>query len=166
MFMCFFVECSVDHRVLHVLTHSYPTRRSSELVLEGINFTIPPKLSVCRVGRNCAGKSTLLSIIGGGDQPTRGVVKRHCLVSWPMGFGGGLQGSLTGRQNTKFVCRIHGQGHLIPEKIDYVQEFAEIGDAFDGPVKTYSSGMKARLQFRSEEHTSELQSLMRISYAV
>src|SRR3546814_12261247 len=64
-----------------------------------------------------------------------------------MGFGGGLQGSLTGRQNTKFVCRIHGQGHLIPEKIDYVQEFAEIGDAFDEPVKTYSSGMKARLQF-------------------
>src|SRR3546814_16816685 len=64
-----------------------------------------------------------------------------------MGFGGGLQGSLTGRQNTKFVCRIHGQGHLIPEKIDYVQEFAEIGDAFDEPVKTYSSGMKARLPF-------------------
>src|SRR3546814_19471417 len=73
--------------------------------------------------------------------------KRHCLVSWPMGFGGGLQGSLTGRQNTKFVCRIHGQGHLIPAKIDNVQEFAEIVDAFDEPVKTYSSGMKARLQF-------------------
>src|SRR3546814_6276055 len=87
-----------------------------------INFSIPPKLNVGLVGRNCAGKSTLLSIIGGVDQPTRGVVKRHCLVSWPMGFGGGLQGSLTGRQNTKFVCRIHGQGHLIPEKIDYVQE--------------------------------------------
>src|SRR3546814_15367355 len=108
-------------------------------VLEGINFTIPPKLNVGLVGRNGAGKSTLLSIIGGVDQPTRGVVKRHCLVSWPMGFGGGLQGSLTGRQNTKFVCRIHGKGHLIPEKIDYVQEFADIGDAFDEPVKTYRS---------------------------
>jgi capsular polysaccharide transport system ATP-binding protein len=116
-------------------------------VLEGVSFTIPPKLNVGLVGRNGAGKSTLLSIIGGVDQPSRGVVDRQCRVSWPMGFGGGLQGSMTGRQNAKFVCRIHGQERLIPEKLEYVQEFAEIGDAFDEPVKTYSSGMKARLQF-------------------
>jgi capsular polysaccharide transport system ATP-binding protein len=116
-------------------------------VLEGVSFTIPPKLNVGLVGRNGAGKSTLLSIIGGVDQPSRGVVDRQCRVSWPMGFGGGLQGSMTGRQNAKFVCRIHGQERLIPEKLEYVQEFAEIGEAFDDPVKTYSSGMKARLQF-------------------
>lgn len=116
-------------------------------VLEGVSFTIPPKLNVGLVGRNGAGKSTLLSIIGGVDQPSRGVVDRQCRVSWPMGFGGGLQGSMTGRQNAKFVCRIHGQESLIPEKLEYVQEFAEIGEAFDDPVKTYSSGMKARLQF-------------------
>lgn len=116
-------------------------------ILEGVSFTIPSKLNVGLVGRNGAGKSTLLSIVGGVDQPTKGSVQRQCRVSWPMGFGGGLQGSMTGRQNAKFVCRIHGQEHLIPEKLDYVQDFAEIGDAFDDPVKTYSSGMKARLQF-------------------
>ncbi|MBB4640074.1 ABC transporter ATP-binding protein [Rhizorhapis suberifaciens] len=116
-------------------------------VLEGVNFVIPPQLNVGLVGRNGAGKSTLLSILGGVDRPTRGKVQRHCRVSWPMGFGGGLQGSLTGRQNTKFVCRIHGHAHSIPEKIEFVQDFAEIGDGFDEPVKTYSSGMKARLQF-------------------
>lgn len=116
-------------------------------ILEGVNFAIPPKLNVGLVGRNGAGKSTLLSIIGGVDRPTRGKVERRCRVSWPMGFGGGLQGTLTGRQNTKFVCRIHGEADRIPEKTEFVQDFAEIGEAFDEPVKTYSSGMKARLQF-------------------
>jgi len=99
------------------------------------------------VGKNGSGKSTLLRLIGGVDQPTRGVVERNCRVSWPMGFGGGLQGSLTGRQNAKFVCRIHGHEHDIPERLVYIQEFAEIGDAFDEPIKNYSSGMRSRLQF-------------------
>jgi capsular polysaccharide transport system ATP-binding protein len=64
-----------------------------------------------------------------------------------MGFGAGLQGSLTGRQNAKFVCRIHGHEDDIPDRLAFIQDFAEIGDAFDEPVKTYSSGMKSRLQF-------------------
>ncbi|TNE45550.1 MAG: ABC transporter ATP-binding protein [Sphingomonadales bacterium] len=116
-------------------------------VLEGVNFVIPLNVNVGLVGNNGAGKSTLLSIIGGVDQPTRGTVDRQCRVSWPMGFGGGLQGSLTGRQNAKFVCRIHGKEREIPEKLEFVQAFAEIGEAFEEPVKTYSSGMRARLQF-------------------
>ncbi len=116
-------------------------------VLQGVSFTIPPKTNVGLVGRNGAGKSTMLRLIGGVDQPTRGRVERHCRVSWPLGFGGGLQGSLSGRQNAKFICRIHGEEEHIPERIAAIQEFAEIGDAFDEPVKTYSSGMQARLKF-------------------
>lgn len=116
-------------------------------VLQGVSFTIPPKLNVGLIGANGVGKSTLLRIIGGVDQPNKGRVERHCRVSWPMGFGGGLQGSLTGRQNAKFVCRIHGHDDDIPDRIAYIQDFAEIGEAFDEPVKTYSSGMRSRLQF-------------------
>lgn len=116
-------------------------------VLQGVSFTIPPKLNVGLIGSNGAGKSTLLRLIGGIDTPNRGRIERNCRVSWPMGFGGGLQGSLTGRQNAKFVCRIHGHENEIPERIAYIQEFAELGEAFDEPVKTYSSGMKSRLQF-------------------
>lgn len=116
-------------------------------ILQGVSFTIPPKLNVGLIGANGAGKSTLLRIIGGVDQPNQGRVERQCRVSWPMGYGGGLQGSLTGRQNAKFVCRIHGHEDDISDRIAYIKDFAEIGDAFDEPVKTYSSGMKSRLQF-------------------
>jgi capsular polysaccharide transport system ATP-binding protein len=116
-------------------------------VLQGATFTIPPKVNVGLVGRNGAGKSTLLRLIGGTDKPTRGQVERRCRVSWPMGFGGGLQGVLTGRQNTKFVCRIHGHEQDLADLMANIEEFAELGDEFDEPVKTYSSGMKSRLQF-------------------
>lgn len=134
--------------VVEDLYKRYQTDRGpGKWVLEGVSFTIPPKTNVGLVGRNGAGKSTLLRLIGGIDQPSRGKVERLCRVSWPMGFGGGLQGSLTGRQNAKFVCRIHGHEEDIPERLAYIQDFAEIGDAFDDPVKTYSSGMQARLKF-------------------
>lgn len=116
-------------------------------VLQGVSLTIPSKTNVGLVGRNGAGKSTMLRLIGGVDQPTRGRVERRCRVSWPLGFGGGLQGSLSGRQNAKFICRIHGHIEDIPELIDAIREFADIGNAFDEPVKTYSSGMQARLKF-------------------
>lgn len=116
-------------------------------VLQGVSFTIPPKLSVGLIGANGAGKSTLLRLVGGVDQPNKGRIERRCRVSWPMGFGGGLQGSLTGRQNAKFVCRIHGHDADIPDRLAYIQDFAAIGEAFDEPIKTYSSGMKSRLQF-------------------
>ena len=116
-------------------------------VLQGVNFTIPPKVNVGLIGGNGAGKSTLLRIIGGIDHANSGHVERRCRVSWPMGFGGGLQGSLTGRQNSKFVCRVHGHESDIPERLAQIQAFAELGSFFDEPVKTYSSGMKSRLQF-------------------
>lgn len=116
-------------------------------VLQGVNFAIPPKINVGLMGRNGAGKSTLLRLIGGIDTPTRGRIQRDCRVSWPMGYGGGLQGSLTGRQNAKFICRIHGHEDHLPDRLRSIEEFAELGEAFDEPVKTYSAGMKARLQF-------------------
>ena len=121
----------------------------SRWVLRGVSFAIPSNLNVGLVGRNGAGKSTLLNLIGGVDTPTRGAIERRCRVSWPMGYGGGLQGSLTGRQNAKFVCRLHGFGMpaAMAEKIAHIEDFAELGTSFDEPVRTYSSGMKSRLQF-------------------
>lgn len=133
--------------VIDVHKRYYTDHGMGPWVLKGVNLTIPTGCSVGLVGGNGAGKSTLLRIIGGVDYPSKGEVRRHTKVSWPMGFGGGLQGSMTGRQNAKFVARIHGMGHDLPRILQQVQEFAEIGTAFDRPIKTYSTGMKSRLQF-------------------
>lgn len=116
-------------------------------VLKDVNFNIPRGVSVGLVGRNGAGKSTLLRLLGGMDMPDKGHIVQNCKVSWPIGLGGGFQGSMTGRQNVKFVARIHGGDSSIPKIIDFVEDFAEIGKAFDQPVKTYSSGMRSRLAF-------------------
>ncbi len=120
---------------------------SGPWVLAGVNLRIPRTARVGLIGRNGAGKSTLLRLIAGIDQPTHGQVHRQCRVSWPVGFGGGIQGSLTGRQNARFVLRLHGMGDQLTSRLQDINEFAELGDAFDEPVSTYSSGMRSRLQF-------------------
>lgn len=122
-------------------------RDANDWVLRDVNFTIPRGVSVGVVGRNGAGKSTLMRLIGGMDAPSRGEIIRHGRLSWPMGLAGGFQGSMTGRQNTKFVARIHGNSASIPQVIEEVEAFAELGSAFDHPVRTYSSGMRSRLAF-------------------
>lgn len=116
-------------------------------VLQGVNFMIPKNSKVGLIGGNGAGKSTLLRLIGGIDYPDKGKIERKCRVSWPMGLVGGLQGSLTGRQNSKFVCRIHGHEADVEDRLAFIEDFAEIGQAFNEPVKTYSSGMQSRLKF-------------------
>lgn len=125
----------------------YQESNSGDWVLKNINLDIPDGVSVGLIGRNGEGKSTLLRLIGGMDMPDKGEIIRTNRVSWPIGLSGGFQGSMTGRQNVKFVARIHGDEERINEVINFVESFAEIGPAFDKPVKTYSSGMKSRLAF-------------------
>ena len=130
---------------IHNISKRYRNHHGSDWVLKDISLTIPAGVNVGLIGRNGAGKSTLLRLIGGMDQPDKGQIIRHSRVSWPIGLSGGFQGSMTGRQNVKFVARIHGNEHRVGEIIDRVEKFAEIGSFFDEPVNTYSSGMRARL---------------------
>ncbi|MBU2964987.1 ABC transporter ATP-binding protein [Amphritea sp. 2_MG-2023] len=126
----------------------YHNHHGSDWVLKNINLVIPKCVSVGLIGRNGAGKSTLLQLIAGMDTPDKGEVIRHSRVSWPVGLSGGFQGSMTGRQNVKFVARVQGGSRQeILRVIAFVERFAEIGDAFDEPVKTYSSGMRSRFAF-------------------
>nr|WP_306280334.1 ABC transporter ATP-binding protein [Pseudomonas putida] len=111
-------------------------------------MAIPPGKNIGLIGRNGAGKSTLMRLLGGADVPDSGTIVTDRSISWPVGLTGGFQGSMTGRDNIKFVCRIYGAiGDAMREKIRYVQEFAEIGDWIDEPIKTYSSGMRSRVAF-------------------
>lgn len=134
---------------LQNLTKSYRlTSGERRYVFRDLNFRFPDGANIGLIGRNGAGKSTLLRLIGRMDQPDHGRVVTDMRISWPVGLSGGLQGSLTGRDSVKFVCRIYGTSREeMLEKIAFVQDFAEIGEYFDQPVKSYSSGMRARLNF-------------------
>ncbi|HFV1354859.1 TPA: ABC transporter ATP-binding protein, partial [Escherichia coli] len=92
-------------------------------------------------------KSTLLRVIGGIDRPDKGTVITDKTISWPVGLSGGFQGSLTGRENVKFVARLYSKANELKNKIEFVEEFSELGKYFDMPIKTYSSGMRSRLGF-------------------
>lgn len=126
----------------------FVTRHGRHYVLRDADLVIPDGVNVGVLGRNGSGKSTLMRLIAGVDIPNKGTVERHGRYSWPMGIAQGLQGAMTGRENARFVCRIQGLGRdAIPEIIDFIAGFAEIGAYFDMPVSTYSSGMRARLNF-------------------
>ena len=129
------------------ITKSFKTPHGRHYLFKDLNLTIEDKQSVGLLGRNGAGKSTLLRIICGLDEPDSGEVLTNSTISWPVGVAGGFQGSLTGRQNVRFVCRLYSSSDYIDEKIRFVEEFADIGKYFDMPVKSYSSGMRARLTF-------------------
>jgi capsular polysaccharide transport system ATP-binding protein len=127
------------------LSKSYKHGRLGKKVLDNLNLTFLPGERVGLLGRNGAGKSTLIKLIGGVEMPTSGRVRRLMSTSWPLGFGGGFQGSLTGYDNIRFVARIYGRSYA--EIRDFVREFSELGNQLRMPVKTYSSGMRARLAF-------------------
>lgn len=128
------------------LSKCYQNHLGRNCVLRNINLVFPTGVSVGLIGPNGAGKSTLLNLIAGIDVPDQGKIVRNCNVSWPIGLAGGFQPSLTGRQNVKFVAKVHGCDDSKPI-VDFVEDFAEIGPAFDEPMKTYSAGMRSRLTF-------------------
>jgi len=113
--------------------------------MEDVTLTLPRGRSVGLLGRNGAGKSTLLRMIGGSVLPDKGRIVRGAKISWPLGFGGGFHGSLTGAQNVRFIARIYGID--TDDLVARVEDFSELGAFMHMPVNTYSSGMKARLAF-------------------
>ncbi len=129
------------------LTKSYRTPTGRHYVFKDLNIEIPSGKSVAFIGRNGAGKSTLLRMIGGIDRPDSGKIITNKTISWPVGLAGGFQGSLTGRENVKFVARLYAKQEELKEKVEFVEEFAELGKYFDMPINTYSSGMRSRLGF-------------------
>jgi capsular polysaccharide transport system ATP-binding protein len=127
------------------INKSYPMGHGRKHVLKNLDFQINRGEHIGFLGRNGAGKTTLIKLIGGVELPTTGKVRREMSVSWPLGFGGGFQGSLTGYDNARFISRIYG--HDYSEIKDFVEDFTELGQQLKMPVKTYSSGMRARLAF-------------------
>jgi capsular polysaccharide transport system ATP-binding protein len=130
---------------LRNVSKTYGTRHGPRQVLHDVNLTIRQGEKIGVLGRNGAGKSTLIRLVSGAELPSSGQVSRNMSVSWPLAFSGGFQGSLTGLDNLRFICRVYGVP--IESSIPFVEAFSELGPYLREPVKTYSSGMRARLAF-------------------
>lgn len=131
--------------ILEDVIKSYPVKGGRRNVLNGINLKIEYGEKIGILGRNGAGKSTLIRVLGGVEEPTSGSVQRNMSISWPLAFSGAFQGSLTGSDNVRFVCRVYNADYK--KAMELVDSFAELGRYLYEPVKVYSSGMRARLAF-------------------
>ncbi|WP_295510906.1 ABC transporter ATP-binding protein [uncultured Sulfitobacter sp.] len=136
-----FSERMID---LNNVSKTYPLRTGRKVILKGATISLPWR-NTAILGRNGAGKSTLLRLISGIEKPDTGTTSRHKTISWPIGFRGSFHHELSGIENVRFVARIYRQN--TEEVIDKVESFAELGQFFYEPFKTYSSGMGARLAF-------------------
>lgn len=123
----------------------YRTNGHLKVVLDHISVDFMAGRSYGILGINGAGKSTLMRLLSGNELANGGRIRRNVRVSWPLGFSGGLHPKLTGRENVQFFARVYGQD--MRRTINFVEDFAEIGAYIDVPIRTYSSGMVARLAF-------------------
>lgn len=130
---------------LRNVSKAYRTKTGWHQVLDNISVTFPKGHGIGILGLNGAGKSTLLRLIGGVEDPDEGEIYKELRTSWPIGFSGGMHAMLTGRENARFIGRIYQVD--LPEIEAFVEEMSELGSYFDMPVRTYSSGMRARLAF-------------------
>lgn len=130
---------------LRNVTKIYRLNGVAKSVARDISFTFPTGESVALLGRNGAGKSTMLKMIAGTLQPDRGEIVSSGTISWPVGFAGSFHGDLTGAQNVRFVARIYGAD--TNKMVEFCKDFSQLGAHYHLPVRTYSSGMKSRLAF-------------------
>lgn len=116
-----------------------------KVVADNISAVFPDKRAVAILGRNGAGKSSLLKMLAGTMMPDSGEIISTGHISWPVGFAGSFHPELSGLQNTRFIARVYGVD--TDELADFVADFAELGQHFHLPIRSYSSGMKSRLAF-------------------
>lgn len=130
--------------LLDQVSKFYPTREGRRKILNGVTTVFETGYSYGVLGVNGAGKSTLINLIAGRLMPDGGRITKIGRVSWPFGYTS-AHPKMTGRENCKFVARSYGQDPFWVA--DFVDDFAELGNYFDEPFDTYSSGMIGRLGF-------------------
>lgn len=130
---------------LENVTKTYVLSGQRKTVADDVTVEFPSKVSVGLLGRNGAGKSSLLRMIAGTMNPDAGRIVSSGLVSWPVGFSGSFHPELTGAQNVRFIARIYGVD--TDALVAFVQDFAGLGMHYHLPFRSYSSGMRSRLAF-------------------
>lgn len=130
---------------LRNVSKTYVLQGKRTTVARDISMILPDRTSIAMLGRNGAGKSSLLRMIAGTMRPDSGAILSAGTISWPVGFSGSFHRDLTGAQNARFVGRIYGVD--TDELVRFVDDFSELGQHYHLPFRTYSSGMRSRLAF-------------------
>ena len=127
------------------VSKSFWAGKSRKVILDRASFRVELGNSLGILAPNGTGKTTLINMMAGLEKPDEGRITRRARISFPLGFMGGIVSRHTATENSRYIARLYG---LDP---DYVESFCrwlcEIGEYFDMPVGTYSSGMRARLSF-------------------
>lgn len=131
---------------LNNVTKYYPSTLGNQYIFRNVNFEIPSNHNIGILGANGAGKSTLFRLLAGSEYPNAGAIETDLSISWPVALTTGIHPQMTGRENTRFIGKINGVADLDAYE-DRVQQFAELGQKYDLPVKSYSTGMRPRLAF-------------------
>jgi len=130
------------------VTKYFKTKNGKKIILEDVSLVIPSNKNIGILGRNGAGKSTVMKMLGQIEFPNHGSIVSEKSFSWPLGIGNGFVTKMTGKANVKFVCRLYGKSkEETQEIISFVYDFSELKDYFYMPIQTYSSGMRSRLNF-------------------
>jgi ABC-type polysaccharide/polyol phosphate transport system ATPase subunit len=142
------IASSKSLRLREVMSFGKKRHTQDFWALQDIDLEVEPGTTLGILGRNGAGKSTMLQIISGVLQPTTGTVTVNGRLTAIFGLGSGFNPEFTGRENAMMNGLILGMDrHEMLERFEEIEAFADIGDFMDHPVKTYSSGMKSRLGF-------------------
>jgi capsular polysaccharide transport system ATP-binding protein len=127
------------------VSKSFWTGTQRKVILDRASFRVELGKSLGILAPNGTGKTTLINMMSGLEKPDEGTIRRNCRVSFPLGFMGGIENTLSAVENSRFIARLYG---LDP---DYVEAFCRwlcgLEEYFDMPVGTYSSGMRARFSF-------------------
>lgn len=116
-----------------------------KLILHDASFRVDVGHNLGILAPNGTGKTTLINMMAGLEKPDHGRVTRRGRISWPVGYNGGVNGYMTGVENTRYIARLYDRDE--DESLAFVMDFAELDHYIDMPVRTYSSGMRQRLVF-------------------
>ena len=127
------------------VSKSFWTGTQRKVILDKVSFRVELGNSLGVLAPNGTGKTTLVNMMAGLEKPDEGEIRRHCNISFPLGFMGGVIGKVSAVENSRYIAKLYG---LDP---DYVEAFCRwlcnLGEYFEQPLGTYSSGMRSRFAF-------------------
>ncbi|OED48210.1 ABC transporter ATP-binding protein [Leisingera sp. S232] len=127
------------------VSKSFWTGTQRKVILDRVSFRIEPGNSLGILAPNGTGKTTLINMMAGLEKPDEGEIRRHCKVSFPLGFMGGVISRLSAMENARYIAKLYG---LDPDYVEaYCRWLCGLKEYFDQPVGTFSSGMRARFSF-------------------